>query len=164
MNPNLFGSLFGNIRARFSNSKRTSDSSNFDNKASQGNKNQSGVQVIINGNVYSRSSDNPRNKAAIFKEGYHAVFLDNSHVYFGKLEVIDKQRFVKLTHVYYLKEISGEINATNLNLIKLGGEVHAPSDEMNINVDKIIFWEKLKDEGAVVSAISQYEVEHRHPA
>ena len=48
----------------------------------------------------------------------------------------------------------------NLDLVKLGQEIHGPEDVMNINVDHIVFWEKLKDSSPVVQAILRYEEQH----
>jgi hypothetical protein len=93
-----------------------------------------------------------------FKEGYHAVFLDSGQVYFGKLELIKDNHFVKLRDIFYLQ--SGDDHAEEgqaaVNLVKLGQELHGPHDEMNMNVDHINFWEKLRDDGPVVVAILDY--------
>jgi hypothetical protein len=93
----------------------------------------------------------------VYKKGYHAVFLDNEQVYFVKLEVIDNKKFVKLTNVYYFSEEFLTDKQATFNLIKLGNELHRPDDLMNINVNHILFWEHLLDDGALVKAILNYE-------
>lgn len=92
----------------------------------------------------------------IDKNKWQAVFLENGQVYFGKLKEYD-QHFVTLENVYYLKsaaEIEGESTA-NLNLIKLGGEVHGPENEMFIRKESILYFENLKDTSRVVRAITE---------
>jgi hypothetical protein len=105
--------------------------------------------LIANGSVKSKQ--------------YQAVFLTNGQVYFGKLSDID-QPYVKLTSVYYPlaqsaqsgSSASGSGSAGSLGssqLVKLGGEVHAPEDQMNIAKAQILFWENIKDNGQVVQLI-----------
>jgi len=98
-------------------------------------------------------------------EGYQAVFLDNGQVYFGKISA--SGRFIKLTDVYYLQatdllqqagsKISSSDPNQKLQLIKLGSELHGPTDAMYIEKDKILFWENMKDDGKVVEAIKKYK-------
>lgn len=95
-----------------------------------------------------------------------AVFLTNGQVYFGKITSINKQ-FVNLTGIYYLN-VNQQVqpdqkdkNATqnqssNVSLVKLGCELHGPSDQMLINRDQVTFWENLKDNGQVAQAIAKW--------
>jgi len=95
---------------------------------------------------------------------WQAVFLSDGQVYFGHLEN-ENRRFSRLTDVYYLKyakelqqDRTGSTqspSAQNLNLVKLGGEVHGPEDTMFIAKDKILFIEILKDSSTVVQAIKK---------
>ncbi len=93
---------------------------------------------------------------------YQAVFLTNNQVYFGKLNNKNSQ-FPVLKDVYYLQITqalqpkSQNAAATNINLVKLGGEIHAPQDAMSINRDQIVFIEDLKPDSQVVTAIKQYK-------
>ena len=93
---------------------------------------------------------------------YQAVFLTNNQVYFGKLSNADSQ-YPTLKEVYYLQITQAlqplEQDAppvTNINLVKLGGEIHGPVDEMVINRDHILFFEDLKDDSQVVTAIKRF--------
>lgn len=96
-------------------------------------------------------------------QGYQAVFLDNGQVYFGKLGASGK--WLKLSDIYYLQanqslqQTSGGTadGSQNIELVKLGGELHGPSDAMYIERDKILFWENLKDDSKVIDAIEQYQ-------
>lgn len=98
-----------------------------------------------------------------FKTGtnYQAVFLTNGQVYFGKLFREDS-RYPILRDVYYLQVTqppqplqAGQVPPTNINLVKLGGELHGPTDEMRINRDQILFIEDLKPDSQVLAAIRQ---------
>jgi len=95
---------------------------------------------------------------------YQAVFLTNGQVYFGKLE--DKAGdYVKLTDIYYLqskdqekvKQETAQSQEPNLTLIKLGKELHAPADEMNISKQQVLFWEDITKDGKVMKAIEEYK-------
>ncbi|MEK7612133.1 MAG: hypothetical protein AAB407_02215 [Patescibacteria group bacterium] len=99
---------------------------------------------------------------ALGNSSYQAVFLTNDQVYFGTLTNANGQ-FPRLSNVFYLQvtqtlqPIGSGQPGTNLNLVKLGGELHGPVDEMAINRDQILFFEDLKDDSQVVTAIRQYE-------
>ncbi len=94
--------------------------------------------------------------------GYQAVFLDNGQVYFGKLSQSGKS--YKLSDIYYLQAgeslqqaASTSGGATpNIQLIKLGSELHGPTDAMYIERSNLLFWENLKDDSKVVEAIKKY--------
>ena len=101
--------------------------------------------------------------------GWQAVFLTNGQVYFGHLSDMNQQ-FVKLTNIFYLQvnqqqslqssssssPSTGSSSSPNLTLIKLGNELHGPTDQMNINRDQILFTEDLKSSSQVVSSINKY--------
>lgn len=92
---------------------------------------------------------------------YQAVFLVNTQVYFGKLSHLNS-KYPVLTDVYYL-QISEDLSqlqaedVSNVRLIKLGGELHGPTDEMKINRDHIILIEDLRADSNIVEAIKQYQ-------
>ncbi|MEK7554851.1 MAG: hypothetical protein AAB518_02615 [Patescibacteria group bacterium] len=93
---------------------------------------------------------------------YQAVFLTNDQVYFGKLSRSDSQ-YPVLREVFYLQvtqvlQPSNTANpGTNVNLVKLGGELHGPEDAMFLNRDQILFYEDLKSDSQVVKAIRDYQ-------
>ncbi len=100
----------------------------------------------------------------IKSDQYQAVFLSSGQVYFGKLDNLGKD-YSRLTDVFYIQATANEGDAqnpqdtgstTDLQLIKLGSEVHGPEDEMLINKDQILFVENLKAEGKVSTSIRQY--------
>jgi hypothetical protein len=105
--------------------------------------------------------------AAINKDDYQAVFLTNGQVYFGKLQNTNGE-YLKLTDIYYL-QVDGAVQQagaeeqaatdenSNVQLIKLGNELHGPRDEMQLNNQQVLFWENLKPDSRVSEAIKNYQ-------
>jgi len=93
---------------------------------------------------------------------YQAVFLSNGQVYFAKIANKTSDSLV-LTDVYYLrvqKAIQPAEGTTPeqqpaISLIKLGNELHGPTDEMVINRTQVLFTETLKGDSKVVEAINK---------
>lgn len=93
---------------------------------------------------------------------YSAVFLDNGQVYFGKIIKYNKN-FLELVDIYYLQmkeqlqnQDKAAAQAPNLTLIKLGQELHGPTDKMVIPINSIAFTESLKADSKVIQAINNY--------
>lgn len=96
---------------------------------------------------------------------YQAVFFTNGQVYFGKLQSVN-QDYLKLTDIFYL-QAAGDDSAKNpqnatkqsndVQLIKLGNEIHGPEDEMIISKDQVLFYENLKPNSKVSETIKQYK-------
>ena len=90
---------------------------------------------------------------------YQAVFLSNNQVYFGKVNNSTGE-YATLTDIFYL-QVSQPLQPSQpnsqVNLVKLGDELHGPADIMEINRDHILFIEDLKPESQVVKAIEQYK-------
>lgn len=98
-------------------------------------------------------------KQTIDKDTFQAVFLSNGQVYFGKLENVGPAYLV-LNDVYYLQvqEIQPqpeEDNGSQIQLIRLGNEVHQPEPNMTISKDHVLFWENLKEDSRVVETIRE---------
>jgi hypothetical protein len=94
---------------------------------------------------------------------YQAVFLNSAdgQVYFGKLKELN-QDYYKLEDIYYVRVEQVQPNPNeepqqNISLAKLGNEIHGPEDVMYIRKDHVMFWENLKDDGQVVTAITEYK-------
>jgi hypothetical protein len=92
---------------------------------------------------------------------FQAVFLSSGQTYFGKITEVTKDT-IKLEDIYYLK--SGTVDkagnptvGTDMSLVKLGSELHAPDDVMFIERKNISFWENLKNDGQVTKAINDYK-------
>lgn len=101
--------------------------------------------------------------ATIDSSKYQAVFFTSGQVYFGKLSKINGEYF-RLTDVFYVQAANEQTESANpeeasssdIRLIKLGSEVHAPDDEMIISKDQVLFFENLKKEGKVTDSITKY--------
>jgi hypothetical protein len=98
------------------------------------------------------------------KDRGQAVFLSSGQVYFGKITKITTDT-IKLVDIYYLK--SGTVNkegnppaGTDVSLVKLGAELHAPDDVMFIERKNLSFWENLQADGQVSRAITSDKKSH----
>ena len=98
---------------------------------------------------------------------YQAVFFVNDQYYYGKLRVLNDNYF-SLTDIYYLKAegdsatkegetASVTADQSNVQLIKLGNEIHGQEDEMIISKDQVMFYMNLKSDGKVAQAIDQHK-------
>lgn len=92
----------------------------------------------------------------IDKSKYQAVFLQNGEFYFGKVQAADETT-VRLVDVWYVQKAAAaeEEATTNLELIKLGSEVHGPEDMMAINRSQVLYIENLKSDANVVKKIEE---------
>lgn len=111
---------------------------------------------------------------AIDANKYQAVFFTNGQVYFGKLTSLNGG-YLKLTDVFYLQsqgeakadaaadsknpQEEGAADSGNLQLIKLGKEVHGPEDALILSRDQVLFYENLKSDSKVVQAIEQQKTQ-----
>jgi|SRR3989344_6770135 len=99
---------------------------------------------------------------------YQAVFLSNNQVYFGKLSS-PKSDYPVLRDIFYLQvtqtlqpqdpNVSPPASGQQIQLVKLGNELHGPIDEMKINKDQILFIEDLKPDSQVVKAIEAFKTQ-----
>lgn len=107
---------------------------------------------------------------AIDSGKYQAVFFTNGQVYFGKLQLAGGD-YMKLTDIYYLQTQAGGAtdaknpqattsDQSNVQLIKLGDEIHGPEDKMVISKDQVLFYENLKSGGKVAQSIDKYKSTH----
>lgn len=99
------------------------------------------------------------------KGEYQAVFLSNGQVYFGKVSN-ESGSTVTVKDIYYLQvqqqvqpadEKDKASKTPQVQLVKLGNEIHGPMDEMRINHDQLLFVEDLKSDGKVVTAIKDFQ-------
>lgn len=92
-----------------------------------------------------------------------AVFLQTGQVYFGKIDKdkVTGNSFV-MNDIYYLQTsntgaAAQQSSNTNVSLVKLGCELHAPRDQMVINRDQVTFWENLNESGQVAKAVATFK-------
>lgn len=96
---------------------------------------------------------------------YSAVFLVNGQVYFGKMSTNDREYVLR--DVYYLRaqrplqpaeeESEGGQPRQQVQLIKLGNELHGPTDEIIFTRDNVLFVERLTKDSRVVKGIEQFK-------
>lgn len=102
---------------------------------------------------------------------YQAVFFTNGQVYFGKLKPLNGD-YMRMTDIYYLQAKSDGANesnpqeasaedASNVQLVKLGSEIHGPDDEMVVNKDQLLFFENLKKDSNVSTTIASYQAQQK---
>jgi flagellar basal body-associated protein FliL len=88
---------------------------------------------------------------------YHAVFLSSGQVYFGKYVGSKSGQYVELEDVYYLQAQQSldkkSAEQTKLSLVKLGGELHGPTDKVYVNRDHVLMIEDLRTDSNVVKTI-----------
>ena len=123
--------------------------------------------IVIAGGLFAWSKMQAT-ATAIDGGKYQAVFFTNGQVYFGKLASFNSE-YMKLTDIYYLQsQQSGEAtdsknpqetstDQSDVQLIKLGDEIHGPEDEMIVSKNQMLFYENLKSDGKVAKSIDQYK-------
>ena len=122
--------------------------------------------ALLVGLVFGGKDDKVNKESALIStDKYQAVFLNSQdgQVYFGKLAVYNSDLYV-LSDIYYVRvenpiqpEGAAQEAQPNISLAKLGNELHGPQDVMYISRDKVLYWENLKDDGQVVTAITDYK-------
>lgn len=95
-----------------------------------------------------------------------AVFLNGGQVYFGKIGELNG-KYLSMSSIYYLRvnqQVQPDQNQAaannDISLVKLGCELHGPTDNMVINREQVIFWENLKDDGQVAKAVKDYQTQN----
>jgi hypothetical protein len=104
---------------------------------------------------------------------YQAVFFTNGQVYFGKLQSLNNGYF-KMDDIFYLQSQTSTTTTDSKNpqqtssqqtpdvqLIKLGSEIHGPDDEMIVSKDQVLFFENLKKDGKVAASIAKYHSQNK---
>lgn len=125
------------------------------------------ITIVLVGLVWFIALNGP-SKESKFVDGdkLQAVFLNGGQVYFGDIENLNKD-YLRMSNIYYLRvnqtvqpdqtDAEGNpVTSNDISLVKLGCELHGPTDEMLINREQVIFWENLKDDGQVANAVKDY--------
>jgi hypothetical protein len=125
------------------------------------------ILIIIGAVLFRDKLFSSNSGAASIGEGYQAVFLTNGQVYFGKMGWENKN-YATLTDIYYLQVTQPPLQGSQeqgqqaqaqpqIQLVKLGNELHGPEDKMHITRDHILFYEDIKEDGKVSQAIKDYK-------
>lgn len=121
------------------------------------------VLVLVSGFIWM--STRAGVTSMIDSDKYQGVFFSNGQVYFGKLEIINKD-YMKLTDVFYIQseastegvgEDGAEPSSGEHKLIKRGAEVYGPEDMMIIDSSQVMFFENLKTDSEVSQLIKNYK-------
>ncbi|MEK7460433.1 MAG: hypothetical protein AAB628_02705 [Patescibacteria group bacterium] len=96
-------------------------------------------------------------KASVFDDKFFGVFLDTGDIYFGKLSNKESS-FVTVDDAFYLrvtenteKDKNGKpLGAPQLNLIKLGTEMHKPTGKIEIQRTHIVSIQELSADSEVI--------------
>ena len=124
------------------------------------------VTVLVVAILISIATGSPKSESKyVDNSKLQAVFLNNGQVYFGNITSLN-DKYVRLQNIYYLRvnqtvqpkqsSASSTSNSNDVSLVKLGCELHGPSDQMLINRDQVTFWENLKSDGQVAKAVADY--------
>lgn len=114
------------------------------------------VALII---MFTWGANNQQSKL-VNKDQYQAVFINvngttGGQVYFGHIKDITGS-YIDLTNVFYIQNQNGQSSNNSYTLVKLGCELHGPSDQMVINTSQVYFWENLKPAGQVAQKIADF--------
>lgn len=125
------------------------------------------ITIILVGLVWFIALNGPA-KESKYVDGdkLQAVFLNGGQVYFGDIESLNKD-YLHMSNIYYLRvnqtvqpdqtnKDGTPVTQNDISLVKLGCELHGPTDEMLINREQVIFWENLKEDGQVANAVKDY--------
>jgi len=94
------------------------------------------------------------------KNGHYAVFLKDTQVFFGALEVADGYLRIKNAHYLSFKDSGaaevGEIRSLDdVALIPQARNVIAPSGDLEVPVESVLYFQALSDESPVVEALKK---------
>jgi hypothetical protein len=130
------------------------------------------IVIVILGVIGWFAWSNMQNAGTAIDTGkYQAVFFTNGQVYFGKLKPFNNE-YLQLTDIYYLQTqaaASGDdsknpqktsTDQNDVQLIKLGDEIHGPEDKMILSKDQVLFYENLKGDSKVAESIGKYKASH----
>lgn len=127
--------------------------------------------ILVSGAWLGLKALMPNSIAKVSGKEWQAIFLANGQVYFGKVKAVSGKT-ITLADIYYLQVVTKPLQRTQegsaataaassqtqqeLTLIKLGNEIHGPTDHMVINRDQVLLTEILKNDSRVVQAITKY--------
>lgn len=105
-----------------------------------------------------------KEKQFVDKSALQAVFINvngtnGGQVYFGNVADMT-QEYIRLTNVFYIQNQQNSTQSAQsnsaYNLVKLGCELHGPTDEMIINRSEVFFWENLKGDSQVAQKVAEF--------
>lgn len=97
---------------------------------------------------------------------YQAIFLTTGQAYFGKIVGSMTGQYVEMEDIYYLQtqqplqqntKDKKPADQPSVSLVKFGGELHGPTDQMWFNRDNILVIQNLRVDSNVVKTIENYK-------
>jgi len=92
---------------------------------------------------------------------WYGVFLANGRTYFGHIVKQNSQTIV-LQDVYYLQvqqveptEGGAEPPQPQISVVSIEADIHAPENEMQINLQHVLYVQKLAEDSQIISTIKQ---------
>jgi hypothetical protein len=114
-----------------------------------------GLITSCNENKATKSTPTEKKEVSSEPSAYQAVFINNSQVYYGKLEET-KGQFYSLKEVYIIQMIpQGKDQPPKPRLERFGNEVIGLVNELKINKDQIMFIQDLADDSKVLEGINK---------
>lgn len=93
----------------------------------------------------------------IERGGYQVVYLTNGQAYFGKLQNT-KGEYLVMKQPYTAQSVAqgetGESTAAT-TLLKVSQQVYGPQESIAIKSDQVSFWQNLRSDSKVATALTQ---------
>jgi len=96
---------------------------------------------------------------AIDTSKYQVVYLTNGQAYFGKLQNTSGD-FLVIKSPYIAQSVSADDKtaaATQATLLKVTSQVYGPEDSIAIKASQVTFWQNLRSDSKVSTAIKAKE-------
>ena len=97
---------------------------------------------------------------------YQVACLQSGECYFGKVTSVTNDVII-IKDVFYVQKSTQatttqtSASTNNLELIKLGNEVHGPEDMMVLTRSQVLYVENLKSDGKVTQTIQTYHQQNK---
>ncbi|OQA03021.1 MAG: hypothetical protein BWY68_00858 [bacterium ADurb.Bin400] len=123
--------------------------------------------IVVVSATYVYDQKREKKGSGTDSQPYYAVFLDNRETYFGHIKRTTSGYLI-LTDVYfsdsydqsspfYSNTFGSADTLANTTIIKYTDDAHRPEDEIYINNDRIIHYEKLSGNSPVLTRIRKYQ-------
>jgi len=98
------------------------------------------------------------NTQRIDSSKYQVVYLANGQAYFGKLQNTDGD-FLVMKSPYTAQSTSSDDKtaAAQTTLVKVSSQVYGPEESIAIKASQVAFWQNLRDDSKVTTAIKSKE-------
>jgi len=90
---------------------------------------------------------------------FQVVYLTNGQAYFGKLQNTTGE-FLVIKSPYIAQSVSADdktVDSTQATLLKVTSQVYGPEDSIAIKSSQVTFWQNLRDDSKVSTAIKAKE-------